>query len=120
MVYIYTMECYSATKRNEILPLQTTWMDLEGTMLKSKATCATGRKAEVRVNLNSNLITHLNSPSEEQGHRKGLSRNEVLLPLRAEAQRCLSSLAIGQALGADASAACDFPVDSRPQEVWPS
>lgn len=89
-------------------------------MLKSKTTCATGRKAEVRVNPNSNLMTHPNSLSEEQGHHKGLSRNEVLLPLRAKAQHCLSSSAIGQALGADASAACDFSVDSRPQEVWPS
>ena len=29
-VYIYTMECYSAIKKNEIMP---TWMDLEGIML---------------------------------------------------------------------------------------
>ena len=28
--YIYTMECYSAIKKNEIMP---TWMDLEGIML---------------------------------------------------------------------------------------
>ena len=30
---IYTMEYYSAIKRNEILQFVTTWMDLEGTML---------------------------------------------------------------------------------------
>jgi len=30
---IYTMECYSAIKRNEILPFPTTWMDLQGIML---------------------------------------------------------------------------------------
>ena len=32
-VYLYTMECYVAIKRNEILPFETTWMDPEGIML---------------------------------------------------------------------------------------
>ena len=29
MRYIYTMEYYSAIKRNEVMPLVATWMDLE-------------------------------------------------------------------------------------------
>ena len=31
--YIYTMEYYSAIRRDEILPFATTWMDLEIIML---------------------------------------------------------------------------------------
>ena len=27
--YIYTMECYSAIKRNETLPFEERWLDLE-------------------------------------------------------------------------------------------
>ena len=31
--YIYTMEYYSAIKKDKVLPFATTWMDLEGIML---------------------------------------------------------------------------------------
>ena len=33
MWFIYTMEYYSAIKKNEILPFATKWMELEGIML---------------------------------------------------------------------------------------
>ena len=33
MWYIHLLECYSAMKKDEILPFATTWMDLGGIML---------------------------------------------------------------------------------------
>ena len=35
VVYIYTMEHYSAIKKNEILTFATTWMKLDGIMLSA-------------------------------------------------------------------------------------
>ena len=34
MGYIYTVECYSAIKKNEIKPFAATWMDLEMIILR--------------------------------------------------------------------------------------
>ena len=36
MWYIYTVEYYSAIKRNEIMPLAAPWMDLEIVLLREE------------------------------------------------------------------------------------
>ena len=36
MWYIYTMEYYSAIKKNEIMPFAATWMDLDSIVILSK------------------------------------------------------------------------------------
>ena len=37
MWYIYTIEYYSAIKRNEIMPSAATWMDLESVILSEES-----------------------------------------------------------------------------------
>ena len=56
MRYLYTMEYYSAIKKNEILPFAVTWMDLKGIVLskisqkeKNKYRMLTHRSEERRV-----------------------------------------------------------------------
>ena len=60
MWYIYTMEYYSAMKKNEILPLATTWMDLEGIMFSETES---DREGQTLCFLKNHLI-HLEYSSE--------------------------------------------------------
>ena len=48
--YLYTMEYYSAIKKNEILPFAATWMDLKGIMLREV------RKRKTNTVLNISLV----------------------------------------------------------------
>uniref|UniRef100_A0A9L0JCX0 DUF1725 domain-containing protein n=1 Tax=Equus asinus TaxID=9793 RepID=A0A9L0JCX0_EQUAS len=41
--YIYTMEYYSAIKKDQIVPFASTWMDLEGIMISPELTSAANR-----------------------------------------------------------------------------
>ena len=34
MCYLYTMECYLAIKKNEIMPFAASWIDLESVIVK--------------------------------------------------------------------------------------
>ena len=49
--YIYTMQYYSATKKNEIVPFAATWMDLEIIILSNS-----DRKRQISYD-----ITHVQS-----------------------------------------------------------
>ncbi|WP_229734726.1 DUF1725 domain-containing protein, partial [Cellulomonas carbonis] len=60
MWYIYTMEYYSAIKKNEILPFATTWMELEGIML-----------SEIRERQISYDFTHMRTLRDKTDEHKG-------------------------------------------------
>ena len=40
---LYTMACYSATRKKGILPLATTWMDFEGILLSEISQAEKGK-----------------------------------------------------------------------------
>ena len=60
MWYMYTMEYYSAIKKNEILPFATTWMELEGIML-----------SEIRERQKSYDFTHMRTLRDKTDEHKG-------------------------------------------------
>ena len=71
MWYIYTMEYYSAIKKNEILPFAATWTDLEGIMLSEisqRKTNAVGCHLYVESKKYNKLV---NKTKKQQTHRYG-------------------------------------------------
>ena len=61
----YTMEYYSAIKKNEILPFATTWMELECIMLSEISQSEKGRYHV------STYIWNLRNLTEDHGGREG-------------------------------------------------
>ena len=60
VVYIYTVEYYSAIEKNEILPFATMWMELESIML-----------CEVRERQRSYDFTHMRTLRYKTDEHKG-------------------------------------------------
>ena len=63
MWYVYTMEYYSAIKKNEILPFATTWMELEGIMLSEISQSEKDKK--------SYAFTHMRTLRDKTDGHKG-------------------------------------------------
>ena len=59
-IYIYTMDYYSAIKKNEILPFATTWMELGGIM-----------RSEIRERQISYDFTHMRTLRDKTEEHKG-------------------------------------------------
>ena len=49
MVHIYTMEYYSAIKKNEIMPFAVTWVDLEIVILSKLSQTKTNKIGRAHV-----------------------------------------------------------------------
>ena len=62
MVYIYTVEYYSAIKKNEILPFATMWMELEGIILS---------EISQRKTKKSHDFTHMRTSRDKIDEHKG-------------------------------------------------
>ena len=60
MWYIYTIEYYSAIKKNEILPFATMWFELEGVML-----------SKIRERQISYDFTHMRTLRDKTDEHKG-------------------------------------------------
>ena len=73
MWYIYTMEYYSAIKKNEIMPFAATWMDLESKVSHTEWT-KSGREGEISYD-----IPYMWNP-------KGSDANELIYKTERDSQ----------------------------------
>ena len=69
---IYTMGYYSATKKKEILPFATTWMDLEGIMLSEVSQTEKDKYCMIFIN---ELIDTENSLVVDRGGEWRVGKN---------------------------------------------
>ena len=67
---VYAMEYYSAIKRDEILPLSTTWMDLEDIMLNKISQMEKDKYH--KISLMCEIFSNMNKPNQTNVyiHRK--------------------------------------------------
>ena len=75
MWYIYTMEYYSAIKKNEILPFAATWMQLEIIILNKS-------EKERQIPYMWNLKYHTNEPIYKAETDSQTQRTDLWLPTR--------------------------------------
>ena len=70
MWYIYTMEYYSAIRKNEILPFAAMWMDLEGIMLSEISQTEKNKYCMISLNVESKKYNKpVSITKKEQTHR---------------------------------------------------
>ena len=76
MWYIHTMEQYSARKKNEIMPLAATWMDLESVILSE--VCQTDKEIPYNTTYVQNLKYNTNQHIYEMKTDSQMQRTDLL------------------------------------------
>ena len=86
MLYTYTMEYYSAIKKDEMMPFTTTWLDLEGIMLN-----------EVSQRKTNTIRYHLYAESKKYSKLVNIAKNKQ--SHRTDSKLVVSSVGRGQFWG---------------------
>ena len=71
---VYTVEYYTAIKKNEVLPFASTWMDLEGIMLSEISQPGKDKYCIVSLICEIKTHTHTHTHAQQQTQTKWLRR----------------------------------------------
>jgi hypothetical protein len=74
MWYLYTMEFYTATMKNEILSFASRWMELENIILREVNQAQAGSYADYRPKTNAVILLDMGHTLRENAYRRNRER----------------------------------------------